>query len=470
VKKLLSGIVALILTLTLAPAAFAEETLTDAEIKAKRIINLFTASTEREYLPGEKQGTWLAMTDYFAEIIENDPAAYDEILAIWMDSVDKYSYITPEASFDAAYDPRRTKKVGVSVEFKEDDGWYVILAEKNSPAQIAGVVVGTKMLEFHGTPMPMDAETGFALMDKKMAETGLYAFKGQLPDGTVKEFSLTPADYDLEADAAECKVTGNTGYIRIHTFTEDADRKFAAAWKSAEEQGVRSVIIDVRDNLGGYIHICMNILNTIISEKLPVEYFQTQNGIDLYATSGTGSKTFRPDIVILTNEASASAPETLTAVLKHYGYARSVGAKTYGKAVGQANTSLKDGYMFAVTAMMFYLPDGSTYNLEGIAPDVEIKDDPETEADEVLEFAYSYVDNAGTPVKQPSNLHYTINLSKKDEKIPLSYFAAAKRLSDEMGMPVYYTFKAEDGTKVTVDAVKVFSQAKEEYSFEGLLK
>ncbi|MDR0987499.1 MAG: S41 family peptidase [Ruminococcus sp.] len=469
-KRIFALLVAAVLSLTLAPAAFAEDDLTDAELKARIIINLFEASTEYEDFPGDERGTWLALQDYFAKIIEEDPGAYEELINIWKNSADIYSGFGSRTEFDDTYSTHKKNKVGITVHFRED-GCYVVGIEKNSPAEVAGVKINTKMTHFQGIPLPMDRDAGMALLSELYSKTGVYAFTGFLPDGTPCEYSITPGDYDVDAAAGICEVTGNTGYIALRSgFYADTAEKFARAWKAAETAGVRSVIIDLRDNMGGFDTTSWEMLSTVISEKVPISYYRMKNGFQFQITLGSGSKTFKPDIVILTNENSASAAEVFTEVLRYHGYARSVGTKTYGKAIGQRPIELPGENLFTVTAFSLYLPDGSTYQDEGLIPDAEVVDDPETEVDEVLEFAYSYVDNAGKPHNQPSALRFTINLETKDEKFPLSCFAAAKRLSDEAGMPVYLTFKASDGTKVTVDAAKVFNKAQEEYSFGDMLK
>ncbi|MDR0974368.1 MAG: S41 family peptidase [Ruminococcus sp.] len=469
-KKFLSILVAAVLLVSTAPTAFAEE-ITPEEAKAQFIIELFNESQKDENFPGDVRGRWNVLEGFFADMFSEDPASYDEMIALWKGSVDDYSYITDTAAFDDGYDTRRKGRVGLQVHFG-NERYEVINIEDNSPAMLAGVTVGTILLDFHGQAFSGDAYEDMAMVQKLYLETGRYEFRGQLPDGTIKEFSFEKADYDTETVSSKCVVTEDNptvGYIKIPAFNANTGDKFAVAWKSAEDQGVRSVIIDLRDNPGGYDTTTLQMLNTIIGQKLPLFYYKKNDGAVLYNSDGTSSKTFNPDIVILTNGESASASEVFTSVLRYHGFARSVGTKTFGKGIGQTVTKF-NGKVFTVTAFEIFLPDGTTYNLEGIAPDVEITDNPETEADEVLDFAYTYADNAGTVIKQPSALRYTINLEEKNQKFPLTFFAQAKRLSIDAGLPVYITFKAGDGTKVTVDAVKVFGQAEDEYSFEDMLK
>jgi carboxyl-terminal processing protease len=457
-KRLVSGLVALIIAisfaLAFAPTAFAdaEDDRNMAREQAVEIIELFELSTYFELLDGEGAGNWFALVDYLTEAILNDAELYGKLSGIWEDSIDKYSALYEPGSFDASYSTYKEDQPGLLFDF-ETDVLTIWSTEDNSPARVAGIVDHSIVLEWNGVKASENMMDDFYALSRSYFENdSTLNLKLQLPDGTVKDYVVVGADYDSDAASGICDVSedGNTGYIAVRNgFNEDTHEKFAKAWKAAEDAGVRSVIIDLRDNGGGFTTTLAAMLNTVLPARMPTYSMFSKNELKLVYANGESK--FSPDIVILTNEYTASAAEVFTSTLRYYGLARSIGTTTYGKGIGQSNMDLSNGKTLSITSLRIAAPDGSTYNLEGIAPDVEITDDPATETDEVLDFAYGYVDHAGVTLKEPEIFRYTFTLPYDRFSLPTSALGAAKRTANELGVPVILTFISSDGTKMTVD-------------------
>ncbi|MDR0987500.1 MAG: hypothetical protein LBL98_07410 [Ruminococcus sp.] len=467
-KKLLSGIVALVIALSLAPSAFAdaEDDRAMAREQAIETIELYEFSTYYEQLEGEGAGNWFALVDYLTEAFLNDSELYKKLNGIWKDSVDRYSALREPAVFDAAYSTYRVDQPGVLFDF-EADVLTIWGTEDNSPARAEGIVGGSVILEWNGEKATGDYETDYYALSRSYYENDLTLnLKLELPDKTIKDYTVKGATYDADTASAVCDVSsdGKTGYIRVSNgFNEDTHEKFAKAWKSAEDAGVKSVIIDLRNNGGGYNKTLDAMLDTVLPARVPTYSAVSKNELSLSYANGTS--TFSPDIVILTNNETASAAEIFTTVLKSYKMARSVGTTTLGKGVGQSNKTLSNGKVLSITAFPVADPQGFTYNLKGVTPDVEVIDDPTTETDEVLDFAYGYVDHAGVKVTEPESFRYTFYLPDDRFSLPTSALAFAKRTADESGKAVILTFVSSDGTKMTVDVKKAYDAALPIYLF-----
>ncbi|MDR0904377.1 MAG: hypothetical protein LBM59_07070 [Ruminococcus sp.] len=480
-KRILSGIVALLLSLSLAPAiaiSGAEEELTEEEARKRVIetIELYEISSNYEIFPEEGAGNWLALVDYLTGVFMEHPELYDDLYYIWKDTVDRYSNIYNSAFLEQNYGTERVNQPGILF-YNESDVLTVYGAEDNSPAAAAGLVKDSVVLEFNGIkPVGNRADDLNAIGNSYYDNDTFLHLKVMLPDGTEAEYDIDGADYDSDTASAVCEVgrvnpdkpdeiiDKETGYIRVtNGFNEDTGEKFAKAWKSAEEAGVTSVIIDLRDNGGGYVSTLNKILDTIIPARVPTYSDLYKESIMLFYSSGEG--TFNPDIVILTNENSASASEVVTEVLKQNGLARSVGGKTFGKGIGQINQTLASENILAVTAFVNLLPNGYSYNINGVTPDAEVTDDPETELDEVLDFAYSYVDGEGTKIESPAHFTYSFFLPDDNYRMPIAGLTDAKKTADKLGIPIYLQFISSDGTKTIVDVVKAFNAANADYYF-----
>jgi hypothetical protein len=377
-KKVISILLALVLTLSLSVSAYAEEsdiiTKEQANTYARELIDMFNNSTELEMFEGDTAGTWYAFVPYLADLLYKNPDAYYDIYDAWKVGTDPYSGLYNAERFDENY----------------------------------------------------------VSNDEEVLDITL--------DGTV-------------------------GYLKINDIRDKTAVKFNEAYDNALESGMKSIIIDLRDNPGGLADPAFDMLNHIIPEILPTYTFIQKHEISFAYSDGFGDKTRRPDIVILINKETGSAAELFAAVLQYHGYARVIGETSYGKGIGQANVTLNDEVMLAVTALYIALPDGSTWNEVGVTPDFEVKDDPATEADEVLDYANRIVDGIGHTVREPSYLTFNIPLAKDDDYINLNAFALIKHNEDEFVKPIRYSFLSSNGVKMTVDPLEVYQAAFTEYYF-----
>ncbi|MDR0904379.1 MAG: hypothetical protein LBM59_07080 [Ruminococcus sp.] len=461
-KKILSVAVAAFLALTLAPAAFAEES--ESAKNAREIIEIFEISTKMEIFPEENRGNWYALLDYLTEAMEKDPELFDRLKGIWKDSVDVYSNV-----FDPGYDDEYTssKKInntGLAMGVK-DGTLFVSSTAENSPAKAAGVIKGSEIVAIGGVPITGDVITDATAYGASVTENGFVDLTLKLPSGEVKTYHLVPADYDSDAAIEVCEIKGDTGYIKSTGFYSDTSERFAKAWKAAETAGVKSVIIDMRDNGGGIIDECYRMLNMVVPDVLPLSFYVENNEINCMTATGAGSKTWRPDIVILTNGNSASAAEMFTTALTTAGYARTVGTRSFGKGIGQSLEPLTSGNSLHITSLVYYTPDGKTYNRVGLTPDVKVIDDPMTAADEVLEYAYGYVDGEGTVREDVDAYRFTYRLRNDFEPININQILWVKNDPDLTGKQVVFSFMSGNGMKMNVDMRKAYDAAKLSFLF-----
>lgn len=270
-----------------------------------------------------------------------------------------------------------------------------------------------------------------------------------------------------DEEVLEITLDGSLGFIKIVEFRDGTDEKFNEAYDKALKDGMRSLIIDLRDNPGGLLEPVYEILNHIIPESLPMLTLLSKNNVELMTSDGLGDKNRRPDIRILTDNYTASAAEMFAAVLQYHGYAEVIGETTYGKGIAQNNVQLPSGSMLAVTAAISNLPDGSTWHRKGVIPDTKITDDPATKEDEVLEYAKKNIASVGHKPSEPANFYFNIVLPEDEHYISIETFASIKRMQHELNKPLYFCFISPNGMKMTVNALDVF-EAAHFYNYFGI--
>ena len=163
-------------------------------------------------------------------------------------------------------------------------------------------------------------------------------------------------------------LTDDIGYVYLYEFAGDCADKFAEAVKSLNEQGAKGLIIDLRDNPGGWVNDAESIADLFL-DKGTLCYLEYKDGSREYYNTKDGKYDMK--LVVLVNENSASSSEILTGALKDRGDATVVGVKSYGKGIVQTVIPLDGGAGMQMTIAQYYTPNGNAVHKLGITPDVE---------------------------------------------------------------------------------------------------
>ncbi len=162
----------------------------------------------------------------------------------------------------------------------------------------------------------------------------------------------------------------DVGYICLYEFAGDCDTAFSEALAKVKAEGAKALIIDLRDNGGGWVDAAVNIADHFLDEQL---FFYAEDRAGNREAYNTADGMDDIPLVILVNEGSASSSEILSGGLQDAGRATLVGTKTYGKGIMQNVVTLSggtDGIQF--TVMQYYMPSGKAVHKIGITPDVEV--------------------------------------------------------------------------------------------------
>lgn len=162
------------------------------------------------------------------------------------------------------------------------------------------------------------------------------------------------------------------GYIILYEFAGDASVEFEKHLKALEAQGMKGLVIDLRDNPGGWVDDAEEIADLFL-DKGTLCYLQYKDGSrEYYRTRTDGDDRLGFPLVILVNENSASSSEILTGALKDRAGATVVGVQSYGKGIVQSVVTLDGGAGMQMTVAQYYTPNGNAVHKLGITPDVEV--------------------------------------------------------------------------------------------------
>ena len=330
--------------------------------------------------------------------------------------------------------------VGLSIE-SYNGQCRVVSPIPGTPAEKSGIVSGDIITKIDGVDISSKMLNEAATMMR--GETGTKVTLAIERAGKTMSFTLTRAK--IKNVSVFSKVLDDSvGYIQITSFDNDTNIEFKAALKAIEKQGIKSLIIDERNNPGGLVSTAMDIANQLMP-KGPITHFMQQGEI-LESYSADGSSTFDLPLVLLVNEGSASASEILAGALQDSKTATLVGTTTYGKGVAQQVTDFSDGASMKLSMFYFLTPKKNKIDHVGITPDYTVQNTANANAEQLTETYAGFA-----PMSE--------KVKPKAGSVGLNVYGAQQRLA-MIGYLVKVSGTMDDAT---VTAVKNFQKADKLY-------
>lgn len=255
---------------------------------------------------------------------------------------------------------------GIGVEIS---GTQIVNVFKNTPADEAGLLVGDVFALIDGEDVSTYSGEQIALMIKENKNDVIKVTV--IRNGAAVEVEINIKNLVNPAIDYSFVEGTSIGYIYISVFSENVGMQVSDALKDLESQGMTSLIIDVRDNTGGYLDGATDIASLFL-EKGKLIYSLEYKDETEHTYDKTGEKRDYK-VIILQNANSASASEVLTAALQDNGAAQVVGTKSFGKGKVQQTYKMENGSMAKFTSAEWLTPKGICIDGEGIAPDYEVE-------------------------------------------------------------------------------------------------
>lgn len=263
--------------------------------------------------------------------------------------------------------------VGIGITFTTiHAGGLVLDVYKGTPAQEAGILAGDLITRVEGTSVAgyTSDKIKSVVQGEKGTEVALTVLRNGKPmEVKVKRNSLETSAYFEVRQSGSQKI----GYLCLTTFGEDTDSIVENALKEFKSQKIENIVIDLRDNGGGYLDAAKSILDMFIPEGEIMVQVESKNGNKDVYKAKKGQKYSFEHGYILVDGSSASASEVMTGALKDILNYQVVGEKTYGKGTVQTQKTLSDSSVLKYTTARWLTPKGTWVNGQGITPDYEVK-------------------------------------------------------------------------------------------------
>ncbi len=260
--------------------------------------------------------------------------------------------------------------IGIYMTKDADANKIMVLSPiKGSPAEKAGILPGDYIVGVDD--VTYTAEDMSVAANKIKGEVGSSVKIEILRNSETKTFEITREN--IKVNPVEGQVLeNNIGYIEFSSFDDGTADDFKAKYEELEKQGIKSLVIDLRNNGGGIVSEALQIADYILEKDDVILYEVDKNNKEEIKKSENDPIINMP-IVLLTNGNTASSSEILAGALKDHGKAKIVGTKTYGKGVIQQLLTLPDGSGLKITSEEYLTPNKTKINKIGIEPDEKVE-------------------------------------------------------------------------------------------------
>lgn len=273
-----------------------------------------------------------------------------------------------ESSFDTDLEGSY-QGYGITIQMQEDGTYKIIEVLPSSPAKRAQISAGEILYKIDDFEIKnRSLEEIQTILKEKDAHTFWISNQGEM-----KEYLLEKEKIELSSVEKELMEVNQKkiGYLSIDLFAKNTDEQFKDALESLTTAGIDGLILDLRNNSGGYLTSTKNIMEQMIMKGNVLYQTKTKKETLKYISKGT--KNYEKPIVILINERTASASEMITLALKeNLEEVTIVGKTSVGKGSIQEIVRLSEKAEYKTTTKEWLSPKGNSINQKGIKPDVEI--------------------------------------------------------------------------------------------------
>ena len=291
-----------------------------------------------------------------------------------LSSLDPHSgYMSPEA-FKEFQVETKGEFGGLGIQISMKDSILTVIAPiEDTPAYMAGIKAGDKILKIDG-----ESTKNMSIQD---AVSKMRGPKGKpVTLNIFREGWTEPKDIPIVRDIIKIKsvkskmLKDDIGYIKLTQFQEMTSDDLTKALKDLKEKGMKSIILDLRNDPGGLLNSAVDVSGQFLPPKKLVVYIKGRTGDKIeYFTEGDDPTYTDLPMVVLVNQGSASASEIVAGALKDWNRAVIVGVQTFGKGSVQTLIPLSDGAGLRLTTAKYYTPSGVSIQNVGITPDIIVK-------------------------------------------------------------------------------------------------
>ena len=302
----------------------------------------------------------MAITNFYVDSVNEQKLSEDAIRGM-LKGLDPHSTYTDAKETKAMNEPLQGDFEGIGVQFNMiEDTLVVIQPIVNGPSQKVGILSGDRIVSVNDSTIAGVKMPRIDIMKMLRGKKGTKVKLGIVRRGVsnILTFVVTRDKIPVHTLNAAYMIRPGVGYICLESFGMKTHEEFMDAVKELEKQGMKSLILDLQDNGGGYLQAAVQIANEFLKDNEMIVYTEGRNvRRQNYKAIGNG-RLQKMRVYVLVNEFTASAAEIVTGAIQDNDRGTVVGRRTFGKGLVQRPFDFPDGSMMRLTIAHYYTPSG----------------------------------------------------------------------------------------------------------------
>ncbi len=302
----------------------------------------------------------MAITNFYVDSVNEQKLVEDGIRGM-LEKLDPHSTYTDAKETKAMNEPLQGDFEGIGVQFNMiEDTLVVIQPVVNGPSQKVGILAGDRIVSVNDSTIAGVKMPRIDIMKMLRGKKGTKVKLGIVRRGVsnILTFVVTRDKIPVHTLNAAYMIRPGVGYICLESFGMKTHEEFMDAVRGLEKQGMKSLILDLQDNGGGYLQAAVQIANEFLKDNEMIVYTEGLNvRRQNYKAIGNG-RLQKMRVYVLVNEFTASAAEIVTGAIQDNDRGTVVGRRTFGKGLVQRPFDFPDGSMMRLTIAHYYTPSG----------------------------------------------------------------------------------------------------------------
>ena len=302
----------------------------------------------------------MAITNFYVDSVNEQKLVEDGIRGM-LEKLDPHSTYTDAKETKAMNEPLQGDFEGIGVQFNMiEDTLVVIQPVVNGPSQKVGILAGDRIISVNDSTIAGVKMARIDIMKMLRGKKGTKVKLGVVRRGVkgVLTFVVTRAKIPVHTINASYMIRPNVGYIRIESFGMKTHDEFMSAVDSLKKKGMKTLLLDLQDNGGGYLQSAVQISNEFLKNNDMIVYTEGRRARRQNFKAIGNGRLQDVKVYVLVNELSASAAEIVTGAIQDNDRGTVVGRRTFGKGLVQRPLDLPDGSMIRLTIAHYYTPSG----------------------------------------------------------------------------------------------------------------
>ncbi len=285
----------------------------------------------------------------------------DKTIDKMLSNLDPHSVYIPASDLSETNESLEGNFEGVGIEFFiVQDTITVVTAISGGPSETVGIKAGDRIIKINDSIVAgikiKDTEVKHRLRGPKATKVRVAILRSGM--SKLLDFEITRAQIPLYSIEAAFMLNAEVGYIRINTFSSTTHKEFVQKFSALKEKGLKKLVLDLRDNPGGYLQAATMLADEFISGERLLVYTKSKAYERQDYLAGKEGLFEKGDLVVLINQGSASASEILSGAVQDWDRGTIIGRTSFGKGLVQEQYELRDGSAIRLTVARYYTPSG----------------------------------------------------------------------------------------------------------------